>query len=304
MWSLRVREQDLLDHERLLQLAHDVGKKAHEHEYDYSAPFGVSAEQREYLSRTWGQLASSGRTPLADQSPPPPDVVFAATDATRKGRVFVIFKPDGTISAADVGFAPAAGEQAVQELRAVLDLAAELSRRWPRLVHIIQAMDAEAARSALQKGYSTSSEFRDILRQLRTQGYRLTTVHVPTQDNVADEPSRELPIVEARRLATGAFFAEACNTKGVALRIVSVAKNFPSATSSSLFQEICTLISCHLCSYSSLQMSVSRLSGSSVSVTRSNSRPCSGERRSGDLSTGGSTSLSSNPCARAHTAQK
>ena len=67
--------------------------------------------------------------------------------------------------------------------------------RYRNFPTVLVGSDAEAARTALEKGYSNSAEFREILRQMsdsNDRGVLLETVRIPGEFNIADFFSRSL----------------------------------------------------------------------------------------------------------------
>ena len=55
---------------------------------------------------------------------------------------------------------------------------------------LIAAIDADSVRYAVRKGYSSSSELREVLRAIFCGSVALYVVRVAGKDNAADAPSR------------------------------------------------------------------------------------------------------------------
>ena len=87
------------------------------------------------------------------------------------------------------------------ELRAIVVLAKHVQDIWKeKKVRLFLATDSQIADTVLTKGYSKSEDLDKLVYELQQQRgkIRVHTTWVPTEENVADTPSREILNRECR----------------------------------------------------------------------------------------------------------
>ena len=98
--------------------------------------------------------------------------------------------------------------QAEAELRAALEVLMDTAQEGgpcpkcgsPPLA--VVGGDADAARAALNKGYSCSSRFRELMRPVFRRAVRPHVVRIPGKDNAGDGPSRDREVTPEEMAAT------------------------------------------------------------------------------------------------------
>ena len=177
-----------------------------------STDFIVRDDELQAVKAEWEYVLERGLTswiPLSKYD----RIVRVATDASDNGWGIVFLDETGAVipsvnSKDIVGFQtfPTDYQKShifLKEMFAAVEGVKEAVRRFPDCKQVSIVVDNTATAAALKRGYSTNSKATLKLSEI---DMFLEVITVPSKANVADSPSRNAPIEEARRLATHAAF--------------------------------------------------------------------------------------------------
>lgn len=199
LWEVRVRGWALADYVFLVQAASTVALEAARAgngniEVGYNAAAALHKVQGiDKLHVLWNEMQARPRTPFTAPVRPPGPIYAYASDAHVWGLGWVQF--DATEAAGRVLHVRYVKliEEEVQnyaEFRAVLLVSERVYADAKGPATIALAVDNEAVRSALRKGYSLAPRFQELVQQIRSRNHRWVCGRVTGLLNAADEPSR------------------------------------------------------------------------------------------------------------------
>ena len=157
----------------------------------WDLPADLSASLTDALRRYWDMRAAA---PPKESAPLDPirEPCFAAADASRSHLGVVVFDRDGAAHQRTEINDEREHYIGVGELAAILLAVVSMFETFPSSTLAILATDSLNAKSWVERGYANNQRANELLAQLfRVLGQRrLYLVYVPTNDNLADRPSR------------------------------------------------------------------------------------------------------------------